>query len=375
VPNHWQFALLLLAVPAQALAGVKVQAWGALADGRLVDKVTLRNERGMQLAYIDYGATITTVAVPDRKGRAANVMLSLPSLNAYVATRRRHGAIIGRYAGRIGHARFPLDGRVVQLVPNAKGLALHGDPDGFDKRLFQRTDFADAASIGSVYRLLSPAGDQGFPGRLEVSVTYRLMRKSNEFRIEYAAASDAPTIVNLTNHGYFNLSGAGANGLASHSFQIAASRYAILDALRVPTGELAPVAGTPLDFRRPASAATRLAAGSALLGNPAWFDHGLVFDKGEGKLALVATIDDGASGRRMQVLTTEPSVIFNSGNGFDGSETGTEGVAYRRHDGFAFETQHLADSPNHPHFPSTVLRPETPFSSMTVFRFSAVPRP
>ena len=364
----------MLALSAPARAGISVQAWGALADGRPVEKVTLRNERGMQLAFIDYGATITTVTVPDSTGRAANVMLSLPSLDAYVATRRRHGAIIGRYAGRIGGALFALDGRVVQLVPNAKGLAVHGDPDGFDKRLWARTDFADAASIGSVYRLHSPDGDQGFPGRLEVRVTYRLMRKFNEFRIEYAASSDAPTIVNLTNHGFFNLSGAGSNGLASHRFQIAAVRYVITDALRVPTGELAPVAGTPLDFRRPAGISARLAARSPLLGDPAWFDHGLVFDKSEGELALVATIDDGASGRRMQVLTTEPSVIFNSGNGFDGSETGSEGVAYRRHDGFAFETQHLADSPNHPHFPSTVLRPEKPFTSITAFRFSTVPR-
>ncbi|PWF55264.1 aldose epimerase family protein [Massilia glaciei] len=367
------YALLLLALGCaapSAFASITVQRFGVTGSGQVVEQVTLVNERGMALSYIDYGATITAIRVPDRKGRAANVMLGLPTLAAYESTKRRHGAVIGRYAGRIGKATYTLDGRIVKLPPNAKGLAIHGDPAGYDRRVWRRHDFADLASIGSVFQLVSPDGDQGFPGRLALRVTYRLLRKQNELRIEYEASTNAPTVINLTNHGFFNLSGAGTRALASHRFRIHASRYVVTDALRVPTGGLASVAGTALDFRRGAGVMERLAQASPVLGAPAWFDHGLVFDKGEGELAQVATIDDAASGRRMRISTSEPSVIFNSGNGYDGTEAGAEGVAYQRHDGFAFETQHLADSPNHAHFPSTALRPGTPYRSVTTFRFS-----
>ena len=363
-------ALALAACCCAARAGIQVEPFGTLSTGAAVQKVTLENDRGMRLAYIDYGATITGVMVPGRDGRMANVMLSLPTMKAYETTKRRHGAVIGRFAGRIAHARYVLDGRTVQLVPSGRGMSVHGGPDGFDKRVWQRRDFADGESLGSVFKLVSADGDQGFPGRLEVQVTYRLLRASNELRIEYEAATSAPTVVNLTNHGFFNLAGAGTRALGTHSFQIAASRHVVTDAARIPTGELADVTGTALDFRRPVGIMERLAARSPILGDPAWFDHGLVFDKPYGELALVTTVADSASGRRMEVFTTEPSVLFNSGNGFDGSEIGSEGIAYQRHDGFALETQHLADSPNHPHFPSTVLRPGQPFRSVTAFRFS-----
>ena len=362
-------AFLVAAVQAQA--AIAVQSFGVTKAGIPVEQVTLVNQRGMRVTYIDYGATITGMYVPDRRGRAGNVVLSLPTMAAFEATKRRHGAIIGRYAGRIAKASYTLDGRVVSLPANAKGVAVHGDPNGYDKRVWQRRDFADTTSIGSVFSLVSPDGDQGFPGRVDLKVTYRLLRASNEFRIEYEAASDAPTVINLTNHAFFNLSGAGSRGLASHTFRFDADRYVVTDAIRVPTGELAPVAGTPLDFRRAAGIMDRLAANSPVLGEPAWYDHGLVFSgKTAGQLANVIRVDDMASGRRMDVATTEPSLLFNSGNGYDGTETGSENVAYQRHDGFALETQHLADSPNHPHFPSTELRPGKPFRSVTAFRFS-----
>jgi aldose 1-epimerase len=361
-------AVLLLAGAAPAVAGIQAVDWGVTRAGQPVGRVTLENQRGMRVSYIDYGATLTAIEVPDRTGKRGNVVLSLPSLASYEATQRRFGAVMGRYAGRIGNARFALDGREIALVPNAKGTALHGDPDGYDKRVWQRRDFADSASIGSVFRLVSADGDQNFPGRVEISVTYRLLRRRNEFRIEYAASADAPTVINLTNHAFFNLAGAGSSGLAMHRFAISADRYAQTDAKRVPTGALAPVAGSALDFRRPARLTPRLQA-SALLGDPPGFDHSLVFRDGRGALALVAVIDETGSGRRMQVRTTEPSVQFNSGNGFDGSEMGSEGVAYQRYDGFAFETQHLPDSPNHANFPSTRLAPDTPFRSVTTYRF------
>jgi aldose 1-epimerase len=360
-------AIALLGAAGQGgCTGISVQPFGFMPSGERVEKVTLTNERGMQLSYIDYGATLTSALVADRRGERRNIILNLPDLPSYLRSTRRYAAVIGRYAGRIGNGRYELDGRTVKLPVNARGTALHSDPTGFDKRLWRRRDFADALSIGSVYTLVSADGEQGHPGRLEVSVTYRLLRKRDEFRVEYAAVTDAPTAINLTNHAYFNLAGAGSTGLGSHLFRIDAPQYAVLDAKKVPTGELALVDGTPLDFRRPASAMARLQP-SALLGDPAAFDHSLVF----AKPGLVGVIDETRSGRRMEVRTTEPSLVFNTGAAFDGSETGGEGYAYQRHDGFAFETQHLSDSPNRPNFPSTVLRPGQRFSSETSFRFSA----
>jgi aldose 1-epimerase len=363
--------------PAAGATGIRVQPFGITRDGQPVEKVVLENDRGMRLAYIDYGATLTAADVADRHGRRRNIVLSLPDLPAYERTQRRFAAIMGRYAGRIAGARYTLDGCSVQLAANSKGVALHGDPHGYDKRVWRRQDFADAESIGSIYRLHSPDGDQNFPGALEVSVTYRLLRRRDEFRIEYRATTDAPTVLNLTSHAFYNLAGAGSVGLATQRFRIAADRYAVTDGNRVPSGELASVAGTPLDFRRPASMAQRLqgAAASPLLaptGGLPGFDHSLLFAKPAGACATVAVIDDLASGRRMEVRTSEPALQLNSGSGFDGSESGSEGVAYRRYDGFAFETQHLPDSPNHPGFPSTVLRPGQVFRALTSFRFSVV---
>lgn len=366
--------LLLGAAGQGACGAIRVQPFGTMPDGTPVDKVTLTNERGMRLAYIDYGATLVEAGVADRHGRRRNVILSLPDLASYLHTTKRYGAIMGRYAGRIGAAQYTLDGKTVHLVPNQKGVALHSDPDGYDKRVWQRQDFADADSIGSIYRLTSPDGDQHFPGRLDVSVTYRLLRKRDEFRIEYAARSDAATVVNLTSHAYFNLAGAGSSGFAAQRFKIAASRYAATDGKKIPTGDLPSVAGTPLDFRRPAYMTARLQEPSELLGNPAGIDHSLVFDKDVGKLAPVAVIDDVRSGRRLRISTTEPSVQLYSGGGLDGSDIGSEGRSYKAYDGFAFETQHLPDSPNRPAFPTTALYPGQVFRSLTSYRFSAVPR-
>jgi aldose 1-epimerase len=347
-----------------------VQPWGRTKSGVAVDKVQLTNDLGMRVGYVDYGATLTEISVEDRRGRRANVVLSLPTLAALEDNHHRYGAEIGRYAGRIGGARFTLDGRFVRLRPNAKGVYLHADPDGYDRRVWRRSDFSAADSVGSIYEMDSPAGDQGFPGHLRLVVTYRLMRRENVLRIEYTATTDAPTVLNPTNHVFLNLAGAGTRGLASHRFTIAADRYAVTDALRVPTGELASVAGSVLDFRQPASAQARLASGDPLLGQPAGFDHSLVFPAGGGGLRRVLRAVESTSGRCLEIETTEPSAQFNTGNGFDGLETGSEGIAYQRHDGFAFETQHLPDSPNHVDFPSTRLAPGELFRSMTVYRFS-----
>ncbi|EEF25139.1 aldose-1-epimerase, putative [Ricinus communis] len=216
-------------------------------------------------------------------------------------------------------------------------------------------------SLGSIYRVHSPDGDQNFPGALDVTVTYRLLRQRDEFRIEYRATTSAPTVLNLTNHVYLNLAGAAANTLADHRFQIDADRYLETDAMRIPTGTLLDVAGTPFDFRRAASVSERLPL------VPGGFDHSLVLAKPAGAYARVATITGG--GRRLVVGTSEPSVQLYTVNGFDGKEVGSEGVAYQRHGAFAFETQHLPDSPNHANFPSTALYPGQVFQSETRFHF------
>ncbi|MYM23325.1 galactose-1-epimerase [Duganella sp. FT135W] len=351
-------AAALLAAFAAAHAGIRVEAYGVTQAGQPVEKVVLENERGMRLAYIDYGATLVQAQVAGR-----NVILSLPNLPAFERTRGRYGAIIGRYAGRIAGARYTLDSKTVQLAPNNRGIAMHGDPAPYDKRVWQRQDFADKESIGSIYRLHSPDGDQSFPGAMDISVTYRLLRKRDEFRIEYQATTSAPTVLNLTNHVYFNLAGAAANTLEGHRFQIAADRYLETDAARVPTGAMLDVSGTPFDFRRAASVHARL---PSVAGG---YDHSLLFSKTLGVYAPVAVVQGG--GIRMEVSTNEPSVQLYTVNGFDGSETGSEGVAYQRHGAFAFETQHLPDSPNHANFPSTALYPGQVFRSMTSFRFKA----
>jgi aldose 1-epimerase len=371
-------APLLAAGAAAAATGIRVQPYGVTSKGAPVDKVVLENDNGMRLAYIDYGATLVAAEVADRRGKRGNVILSLPDLPAFERTQGRYGAIIGRYAGRIGGARYTLDGKTVQLSANARGVAIHGDPDPYDKRVWRRQDFADRESIGSVYRLHSPDGDQNFPGAMDISVTYRLLRKRDEFRIEYRATSSAPTVLNLTNHVYFNLAGAaaGVEGMETHRFQIDADRYAETDARRVPTGVLHSVAGTPLDFRGGASVSARLRApqGTPLQapnGGLPGYDHSLLFSKKEGAYARVAVIGETASGRRLEVRTSEPSVQLYSVNGFDGREIGGEGVGYQRYGAFAFETQHLPDSPNHANFPSTALYPGQRFESLTSFRFSA----
>ena len=350
---------------------ILVRPFGVLKTGQPIEHVTLTNDRGMTLSYIDYGATITGATVADRAGKRANVILDLPDLATYESSTSKHAAIIGRFAGRIANARYTLDGKAVELIPNARGMTIHGGPNGYEKRVWKRRDFADKGSIGSVYTLVSPDGDQRFPGTLTIDVTYRLQRASDEFSIEYAARTDKPTVLNLTNHGYFNLAGAGSGGLQTHRFCIAAERYAVTDDQRLPSGELAPVSGTPLDLRRPTDITPLLAQPTGTLAPPRGFDHSYVFGQPPGSLARVAVIDDTASGRRLEILTTEPSAQFYTGNGFNGKERGSSGKPYEKHDGFAFETQHLPDSPNQPSFPSTALYPGQEFKSVTTFRFSA----
>jgi len=364
-------ALLLGGVGAATGAEIRRAPFGETRNGVAIVKTILRNDLGMSVAAIDYGATLTAIETPDRAGKMANVVLSRPDIAAYETNQRRYGALIGRYAGRITDARFTLDGVTYRLEAGRNNMTLHGGSRGYDKRPWSSTAFSDRRSVGVRYVLLSPSGDQGFPGALRLTVTYRLMRKSNVLRIDYVARTSAPTVVNLTNHAFFNLAGAGAGTIADHRLQIDADRYAEVDARKAPTGRLPSVAGTVLDFRTPRRLGDVMRPDDPLLASSRGFDHSLVVrDLATAEPTPVGWLEDPASGRRMTVLTTEPSVQLNTGNSFDGGEMGSEGIAYRRHAGLAFETQHLPDSPNQPAFPSTVLRPGTPFRSTTILRFS-----
>ena len=296
------------------------------------------NALGMGVTLFDHGATLGAVSVPGRDGVFANVVLGLSDEEAYRRSRQRWG-IMGRYAGRLS---------------GPDGVILHGEPDPFDRRVWKRRNFEDSCSLGAVFSLETDDG-------LTVEATWRLMKQDNRLRLECRAETRTPTFINLTSHGFFNLAGAGSDGVASHRLTIAADRYAETDERKVPTGRLLPVDGTPLDFRRPASMGERLAE------MPDAFDHSLVFTDSAPGLKDVLIVDEPVSGRRMEIATTEPSMQFFSGNNFDGSE------GYRQHDGLAFETQHLPDSPNQPHFPSTELKPGGVFHSVTSFRFSTLP--
>ncbi|MEP9400547.1 aldose epimerase family protein [Sphingomonas sp. VNH70] len=365
---------LATATPAVA-ASVHVEPFGRTAGGVAVSRIVMTNDRGMRVAIIDRGATLTMMEVPDRRGRRRNVVLALPDVAAYERTQRRWGGIIGRYAGRIADARFVLDGRTHMLTPGRNGVTLHGGPDGYDSRMWHAEMRRDATSSQAIFRLVSPAGDQGFPGRLTLQVTYRLMDGTNELRIEYRATTTAETVFNPTNHMFLNLGGADSGTIDAHRLRLFADRYAESDARRIPTGQLVSVRGTPLDFRRWRAVAASRAATHPLLAASGGYDHAYVLRHGPASRPLpVAVVEDPQSGRRLAIDSTEPAVVFNGGNGFDGTETGAEGVAYARYAGLALETQHLPDAPNRSAFASTVLRPGQEFRSTTVYRFSTVPQ-
>lgn len=366
-------ALSACATVAEAPGGVRVEAFGHTGKGQQVERYSFANAAGMRVSAITYGATLTAIEVPDRSGRFANVVLSLPGIAAYERTQRRWASVIGRYAGRIADARFTLEGVTYGLEPGRNGVTLHSGSDGYDRRIWAATPFRDARSSGVVFRLDSRDGDQGFPGHLQLEVTYRLPHRRNELHVEYRAHSNAATVINPTNHGFFNLAGAEAGSVGGHRVTIAADRYAETDERKIPTGNLLAVTGSALDLQQPTRLAPWLDARDPLLAPSNGFDHSLVLTAQAGGMRLAATVDEPVSGRRLEILTTEPSVQFNSGNGFDGTEIGTEGVAYSRHAGFAIETQHLPDSPNQPGFPSTMLGPGQEFRSLTVYRFSTLP--
>ena len=332
-----------------------------------VREYTLDNGRGLSLSAIRLGGIVTALRVPDRHGVPGNVVLGLPTLADYETRNPNFGTIVGRYGNRIAHGRFVLDGTTHQLAINNGLHSLHGGPGGFGKRLWDITPLPPASdgSVALELHLVSEDGDQGYPGRLEATVRYTLT-PANEWRIDYQARCDRPTIVNLTHHDYFNLSGRGS--VLDHRLTIAASRYCPVDGGLIPEG-IAGVEGTPFDFREPHAIGSRIRGLHPQLLRARGYDHNWILD-GDAGLHFAARLEDPVSGRVMEVATTEPGLQFYSGNFLDGSLPGTAGQAIRQGDGLCLETQHFPDSPNRPDFPSTVLRPGDTFSSTTVHRFT-----
>ncbi|MEO3766375.1 aldose epimerase family protein [Streptomyces sp. B8F3] len=344
------------------------EPFGRLADGTRVDRWTLSNG-GTRLKVLSYGGIVQSLELPDRHGRYANVSLGFGDLGDYVALSPYFGALIGRYGNRIDAGRFALDGRTYQLPLNDGDHTLHGGDKGFDKRVWDVEPFTSAAGVGLTLRYVSGDGEMGYPGALTTRVDYTLTAEG-DWRIDYAATTSEPTVVNLTSHVYFNLAGEGSGDVYDHELRIAASRYTPVDAGLIPTGELAPVARTPFDFRRAKTIGADLRDDHGQLLYGKGIDHNLVLDKGITRAPeRVATVREPSSGRTMSIATTEPGLQFYSGNFLDGSFSGTSGRVYRQGDGFCLETQHFPDSPNQPSFPSTVLRPGDTYRSTTVHSF------
>jgi aldose 1-epimerase len=341
--------------------------FGLLDDGRSVERFVLGGD-ALQVAVQTYGATIQSVLVPDRDARVDDIVLGFDDLAGYLAPHPYFGATIGRYANRIAGGRFTLAGAEHQLAVNDGPNCLHGGTVGFDKALWS----AQAAGADSVQLShVSPDGDMGFPGRLTASVTFTV--SGPDLRIAYEATTDRATVVNLTNHSYFNLAGAGTGSVEDHEVRAPASRYTPVDERLIPTGELATVAGTPMDLRsfRPIGAALRDGQGDEQVRRAAGgFDHNWVIDGSEGGgERLAAQVREPTTGRTLEVWTDQPGVQFYTGSLLDGTVVGKGGRAYQKGDAFCLETQHFPDSPNQPAFPSTVLRPGETYRTSTVFRF------
>jgi aldose 1-epimerase len=354
------------AAPAAAAAKpLEVHPYGITKTGQAVSEYILRNPHGAEVHVISYGGILTQIDVPDCRGRKANVALGFGSLADYEAHNQdyRFGAIIGRYAGRIAGARFTVGGKEVKLVANDGPNALHGGAiAGFDSKVWAVEPLRGRAP-GVVLRYTSPDGEQGFPGALKVTVTYRLL-PDDSLRIDYSATTSAPTHINFTNHSYFNLAGAGSGSVLDQTLQAPSSRFAEAGDGGIPTGRFLPVAGTARDFRtpKPLRQCLKIAEKGC---NHSWV---LPFDR---KLHLAARVVDPRSGRVMEVLTTEPSIHIYTAGYMSGNDKGAQGVPYRAFDAVALEAQHFQDTPHHPEFPTTLLKPGETYRATTIYRFSA----
>lgn len=353
---------------AQGAPMVKKEVFGNTPDGKAVELFTLTNSHGMEVRLMNYGGIIVSVKTPDKAGHSADVVLGFDTLAPYLSKNPYFGAIVGRYANRIGGARFTLEGKVYKLAANDGPNALHGGMKGFDKVLWLAESFEKGDSAGVILKYTSADGEEGYPGTVHVTVTYTLNDR-DEFHIDYQATADKATPINLTNHTYFNLDGEGSGNILGTEMMINAEHFTPVDSTLIPTGKIAGVAGTPLDFTKPTAIGARIEDNYEQLALGHGYDHNFVINRNGPGLALAARAYDPRSGRVLEVDTTEPGVQFYTGNFLSGV-TGKHGHVYNRRDAFCLETQHYPDSPNKPEFPLAILRPGQTFHSTTVWKFS-----
>ncbi len=364
--------LLASSLSSQGMRGtIRKESFGKTASGAQIDLYTLSNKKGMEVAITNFGATVVALKVPDRAGKVTDVVLGFDTLEGYENGTAYFGATVGRYGNRIGGGQFSIDGKTYTLPKNNGNNTLHGGIVGFNKKVWKAIAGKDSESLEMSY--LSVDGEEGFPGNLSVKVVFTLPADRNELKIDYTATTDQDTVLNLTNHSYFNLAGEGNGDILDHVLMLHAKQFTPVDKTLIPTGELRDVAGTPLDFTTATSIGKRISENYEQLVFGKGYDHNWVLARAESEkgLTLAAEAYDPKSGRKLEVLTTEPGVQFYSGNFLDGSAKGKGNKAYGQRAAFCLETQHFPDSPNHPNFPGTLLKPNSVFHSQTVFRFSA----
>lgn len=350
---------------------VSQAGFGRMPDSAQVDGYTIRNARGTSLHVITYGAIITALRTADRNGHFDDIVLGFDDLAGYLKDSPYFGAIVGRYANRIALGRFTLDGRTYQVPVNNGANSLHGGTRGFDKVVWAATSFENDSAAGVALTHVSPDGDMGYPGRVDVRVTYTLNDR-NELVVDYVATTDKPTPLNLSQHSYFNLAGDGQRDILGHLLELKASRYTPVGSTLIPTGELAPVADTPFDFRAPNAIGARIGGTHQQLVFGRGYDHNFVLDSTGSGVGHAARVVEPTTGRTLDVYTDQPGLQFYSGNFLDGSIRGKADRVYGHRYGFCLETQHFPDSPNQPAFPTTILRPGERFESRTMFRFGTV---
>lgn len=369
------YSLLFIAVAvsgplAEAKSKMQKQTFGKTEDGQQVDLYTLTNKNGVEVAITNYGGTVVSWKVPDRNGHIADVVLGYDNVKDYENGKAYFGATVGRYANRIAHGKFTLNGATYTLAKNDGENHLHGGIKGFSKRVWTAKDVSGSNGQALELTYLSKDGEEGYPGNLSVTVIFTLTEK-NELKIDYSATTDKDTVLNLTNHSYFNLAGQGSGDILSHELTLNADRFTPVDATLIPTGELRKVKGTPFDFTQPTAIGARINQDDEQLKLGKGYDHNWVLNKPKiGVLTLAAELYEPKSGRLLEVRTTQPGVQFYTGNFLDGTAHGKDGKVYNYRTGMCLETQHFPDSPNHPDFPSTVLKPGQRFHSTTIFKFS-----
>ena len=369
---YTRFALILSLLPLTMMqaspSSITSKPFGTLPSGQKVTLYTLTNSKGASATISDYGGLVTSLRMPDRGGKFDDVVLGYGSLEGYLKESPYFGALIGRYGNRIAKGVFTLDGTTHHLPVNNGPNALHGGIKGFDKVLWNATPVMTGGGPSLKLSYTSKDGEEGYPGTLSVTAVYTLTDR-NELKLVYRATTDKPTIVNLTHHSYFNLAGQGNGTILDHLVTLKAGHFTPVDKDLIPTGEIAPVKGTPFDFRKPTAIGARINQPDQQLHFGGGYDHNWVADKLPHTLGLIAKVEDPGSGRILEVLSTEPGVQFYTGNFLDGTITGKEGKVYPHRSAFCLEPQHFPDSPNHPNFPSVVLKPGQTYKNTIIYRF------